>query len=261
MSIITLISDWGTSDYYVAAVKGVIYKQLRNAQIIDISHDIKPFNSTEAAYVLKNSYHHFPIGTIHIIGVNTEESLANTHTVVYYDGHYFIGCDDGIFSLIFDGEPDAIYEIDIPLDSSSFTFSSRDRFAKVAVHIAKGGKIEELGAPRESLNSKLLFNPPISSNLLRGMVIHIDNYQNLITNINKSDFTKFTKGSKYEISLKTKMYSIKKISDSYNNVGVSEIVALFTGNGNLEIAINKGNAASLLGVGIDDLVTVVKIDK
>ena len=258
MGLITLVSDWGLGDYYVAAVKGMIYKFHAEAQIVDISHNIQAFDSAEAAYVLRNVYHSFPDGTVHIIGINTEESLTNIHTVAYYNKHYFIGNDDGIFSLIFDGEPESIYEIDIPMESSLHTFSSRDRFAKAAAHIAKGGKPEELGAARETITSKILFAPPISETTLKGMVVYIDNYQNLITNISKSDFKKFTKNSKFEISFRSNKYKVYEIHESYDDVIQGEIVALFTGDNILEIAINKGKAASLLGIHKKDPIVVIK---
>ncbi len=259
MGLITLISDWGIGDYYLAAVKGMIYRFHPEAQIVDISHSIQAFDSIEAAYVLKNAYPSFPDGTVHIIGVNTEESLKNIHTVAYYNKQYFIGSDDGIFSLIFDGDPEKIFELEIPMESSIHTFSSRDRFAKAAAHLAKGGNPEELGAPRDSILSKLLFAPPINENALKGMVVYIDNYHNLITNITKSDFKKFTKGSKFEISFRSNKYKIYKIHDSYDDVINGEIVALFTGDDILEIAINKGKAAALLGIHKKDPISVIKI--
>lgn len=259
MGIVTLVSDWGTSDYYAAAVKGMIYKFYPEARIVDISHQITPFDSAEAAYVVKNAYPSFPEGTVHVIGINTEESLKESHIVAYYDKQYFIGTDDGIFSLIFDGEPDSIFELDIPLESSTHTFSSRDRFAKAAAHLATGGKPEELGPVKSELIKKMLFHPPINEDSLKGMVIHIDNYHNLITNINKGEFKKFTSGSKFEISFRSQKYKVSEIHDSYGDVRPGEIVALFTSNDLLEIAINRGKAASLLGIHKKDPILITKI--
>jgi S-adenosylmethionine hydrolase len=164
----------------VAAVKGMIFKFHPKAVIVDITHQVQPFDYAEAAYILKNAYSNFPDGTIHIVGINTEESINDAHIVAYYNKHYFIGTDDGIFSLIFDNDPEYIVELNIPLESSIHTFSSRDRFAKAAAHIAQGGKLEELGPIRKELVKKILFNPPINEDSLIGMVIHIDNYHNLI---------------------------------------------------------------------------------
>ncbi len=257
MGLITLISDWGIKDYYVAAVKGMIYKSFPNAQIVDISHNVQPFDSTEAAFILRNVYKNFPDGTVHIIGINTEESINSVHTVVYYNKQYFIGSDDGIFSLIIEDKPESIISLEIPMESPTYTFSGRDRFAKAAAHLAKGGNLDELGSHRESILTKILFAPPINNNTLKGMIISIDNYHNLITNISKSDFKKFTKGHKFEISFRSNKYKINSIDDSYDDVVNGELVALFTTGDVLEIAINKGKAASLLGIRKKDPIVVL----
>ena len=104
MAIITLTSDWGTKDYYVAAVKGTILSQLPAATIVDVTHEIEPFNVSQAGFTLKNCYRSFPPGTIHIIGVDTIESMECPHVVVKAEGQYFISTDNGIFSHILDGK-------------------------------------------------------------------------------------------------------------------------------------------------------------
>ena len=256
--LITLTSDWGAKDYYASAVKGMIYKHNPDAIIVDVTHSIQQFNSAEAAYVLRNASKSFPDGTIHIIGINTEESLNHHHTVALYNNQYFIGTDDGIFSLIFDHKPEKIIELDIPMETSNHTFSSRDRFAKAAAMLSTGSKIQELGQDREGLVSKMHFSPVTQENSLKGMIIHIDNYENLVTNINRESFSKFTQGSEFEISFRNQKYKVTKIYESYGDVRPGEIVALFTSDNILEIAINKGNAASLLGIDKGDPIVVTK---
>lgn len=254
MGLITLISDWGRNDYYTAAVKGMIYKHHPKANIVDITHDINPFDVDQAAYVIRNAYKSFPDDTVHIIGVNTEESLNHPHSVVYYNKQYFIGTDNGVFSLIFEGKPEEQLVLDIIQDSGSFTFSGRDRFVKAAVHLAKGGKLEELGTEKVKLIKKISFEPVKSENSIRGLVNHIDTYENLITNIPETLFREVVKNHTYEISLRS--VKIQAIKDSYGDVRPGEVVALFASHGMLEIAINKGNAASLLGVSKKDPVVV-----
>ena len=100
MSIITLTTDFGTKDHFVGAIKGTIYSELPNARIVDISHQISPFNITETAYILKNAYKSFPEGSIHIIGVDSELSIENKHIALYLDNHYFICPDNGVISLL-----------------------------------------------------------------------------------------------------------------------------------------------------------------
>ncbi len=254
MAIITLTSDWGTKDHYLPVVKGRLIKQLPDVNIIDITHDIPPFNSVQAAFVLKNCYREFPDGTIHIIAINTEESDKNPHTVVFADKQYFIGTDDGIFSTILDKKPEKIIEITITQDSDYFTFSTRDRFIKAATHILKKEKIEELGPERKSLNQKIAFKPVTEGNVIKGMVIYVDNYENVITNISQELFEKFSKGKNFRIMLRGEV--ITKLQQSYTDVAPAEIAALFNTSGLLEIAINQGNASSLLGLYLDDTIRI-----
>lgn len=256
MGVITLTSDWGTADYYVGAVKGMIYKHFPEAKIVDISHNINKFDSGVAAFMLRNVYPGFPEGTIHIIGVNTEESIDEPHTVVYHSGQYFIGTDNGVFSMIFDTDPEWMIELEIPQESSAYTFSSRDRFAIAAARIAKGDDPKTMGSPKNDWVKKMLFNPVVDHDMIKAMVIHIDGYQNLITNIDEPTFHKFTKGQPFEISFRSHKYKIDKVNEAYSDVRPGEIVAVFASNGLMEIAINQGKAASLLGIHKNDHVVV-----
>ncbi len=256
MGVITLTSDWGTADYYVGVVKGMIYKHFPEARIVDISHDINKFDSGVAAFMLRNAYPGFPKGTIHIIGVNTEESINEPHTIVYHSGQYFIGADNGVFSMIFDTEPEWMIELEIPQESSGYTFSSRDRFAIAAARIAKGDDPKSLGSPKKELVKKMLFNPVIDHDIIKAMVIHIDGYQNLITNIDQKTFEQFTKGRPFTISFRSQKYKINEVNEAYSDVRPGEIVAVFASNGLMEIAINQGKAASLLGIHKNDPVIV-----
>jgi len=137
MAIITLTSDWGLSDHYVSAVKGAIISRMPDATIIDITHSISKFSLGETAFIVKNAYTNFPKGSIHIIGVNSESSIEMPHVVMLYDGHYFIGSDNGLLALLCDKAPEQIIEITVMQDSDYFTFPSRDIFAKVACMIAE----------------------------------------------------------------------------------------------------------------------------
>lgn len=254
MPIITLTSDWGLKDHYAGAVKGAILSKMPEATIIDISHSIPSFEIEQAAFVIRNCYKNFPDGTVHIIGVNTEESDKYSHLAVKVGNQYFIGTDNGIFSLIFDNLPDLIIELQIPQDSSFFTFSSRDRFVSAAVHLATGKNLEELGEKRETIVEKILLKPVVDNNVIKGHVIYIDSYENIITNIHEPLFTEVSKNLKFTIFFRS--YEISKISSSYNDVPVGEILALFDSNGHLEIAMNQGNAAGLLGLDYKDMIRV-----
>ncbi len=254
MPIITLTSDWGLKDPYLGAVKGSILSQMPEVTIVDISHEIPAFDIEQASFVIKNCYKNFPKGTVHIVGINTVASIETPHIAVSFEGHYFIGDDNGIFSLIFEKKPDKIVELDIIQETDYFTFSTRDVFVKAACHLAKGLNIEDLGIIKNSINQKILFKPVIEKNLIKGMVIYIDSYENAITNITESLFKKVGKGRPFTISFRGE--KIKKICKSYNDVPQIEKLAIFGSNGHLEIALNMANASSLLGLRYKDPVRI-----
>ena len=254
MPIITLTSDWGTKDHYLASVKGTILRHVPGASIVDISHQVPPHDLTQAAFIIRNSYRDFPEGTVHIIGVSTEESDVNPHTAVFANGHYFVGADNGIFTMILDESPDKIVEITLMQDSEFFTFSTRDRFVKAAAMLASGEDIEKLGTPRDTLNQKFLFSPVVDNNVIKGIVIYVDNYENVITNITREKFREVGKNRKFTISFRGE--EIHTIHESYSDVPVGEILALFGHNGHLEIALNNGAASGLLGLNLDDPVRI-----
>jgi len=256
MRVITLTSDWGLKDHYLATVKGAIITQIPDALIVDITHSIAAFDIISASFIIKNSYASFPADTIHIIGVNTEATLENAHIVAKYKNHYFIGTDNGIFSLIFDEPAEKIIEIDIHQDSDFFTFPTRDIFIKVAAHIIKTGEIDSLGNLKTVLNEKNFITPVVVNNIIKGNVLYIDRYENVITNITQELFRNTTKGKKFSVNFRSSSYEIDKISKSYNDVDPGEKLALFSTTNFLEIAINQGKASSLLGLHPGDSISV-----
>lgn len=258
MAIITLISDWGLKDHYLASVKGLLLGRLPSLHIVDISHYIPPFDIEQAAYILKNCYRNFPAGTIHIIGVSSEESPVSPHTVVFHENQYFIGADTGIFSMIFDVKPERVIELDITQETDFFTFPTRDRFVKAAVHLVNGGTLEELGPDKGDVMRKLLFEPVPHEKKIIGLVIYIDTYQNLVTNIRRSKFNEIGKGRRFEIKIRNE--KITKLSTSYSDAKINDLLAVFGSNNLLEIAIREGNAAGLLGMDYKDQVTIEFFD-
>lgn len=255
MAIITLTSDWGLKDHYTGAVKGALLSLIPDATIIDITHEIPPYDIEPASFVIRNCYHNFPKGTIHIIGINTEASIENPHIVALYDGHYFIGADNGIFPLIFAGKPEKIIELTITQDTDYFTFSTRDVFVKAAYLLSRGDKPEQIGVVRDNLFERISLRPVIEANIIKGNVIYIDAYENVITNITEDLFREIGKGKKYTISWRSG-YEITEISHAYKDVDPGEKLALFGSTGHLEIAMCMGNASSLLGLKMKDSVRI-----
>jgi S-adenosyl-L-methionine hydrolase (adenosine-forming) len=256
MTIITLLSDWGWNSHYQSAVKGSIMRQIPQAQIVDITHTLKPYDIMNGCFILKNAFPDFPAGTIHIIGINTEASPTTPHIVARYKDMYFIGADNGIFSLLLEDNVFEAVELNIMQDSSYFTFSSRDVFVKAAAMIARGEPMKKLGSPHKSLNQMYAFKPVLHENRIEGKVIFIDDYENVFVNIDQETFRKVGKGRPYAIKFRVQGYEIRKLSTSYSDVVPGERLALFGSTGYLEIAINQGKASSLLGLGLTDSVSI-----
>lgn len=255
MPIITLLSDWGNSDHYLAAVKGTILSQIEGAIIVDISHSIRHYDIKHASFVMLNSWRNFPAGTIHIIGVDSIESNRHPHVVVKAEGHYFICADTGLLSLILDEKPEKIIALEIPQDSKYYTFPARDRFIKAAAWIAKGNKMEALGETLHKLNTKSLLQATFDGSMIHGKVMHIDHYENVFVNISESMVREFIGNLPYHILIKKNQ--IPKLVKAYGDVREGDLCALFASNGLLQIAINRGKAASLLGLEMDSDVKVV----
>ncbi len=251
MSIITLTSDWGTSDFYVGAVKGKILSHCKDAVIIDISHKIQAFNTSQAAFVIRNAYLNFPAGTIHLLFVNTEPSPEKPFMAVKADGQYFIGTDNGIFSQICGEHAEKIVKIK---SENNRSFSAFDVFCVAACSLAGGANILDLGVEVKSYNIRIPLRPTIENSTLTGSIIYIDSYQNAVTNISRELFEKVAQNRNFEIYVQSKHYKISRISDFYNEVPVGELLALFNSVDLLEIAINNGNAARLLNLDFNSTV-------
>jgi S-adenosylmethionine hydrolase len=262
MSIITLTTDMGLKDYYVGAVKGAIYSSLLEVTVVDISHEIHPFDIVHASFVLKNSYKEFPKGTIHIIGVNPEDTEKSKHVVVQNNGHTFIGADNGIFSLLFDELPEVIYEITFLGAQKGNSFPTKNIFVPTAIQLLKGEPLSEIGFPQDTLLRRQLFRPVIEPNCIKGTVSYIDAYGNILTNVTRELFEEVGKNRNFKIHLTRAGYTITKINVKYGEVAEGEKVAIFSSSGCLEIAINKGvegsggGASKLFGMKMNDTVTI-----
>lgn len=257
--IITLTTDWGSKDHYVGAVKGKLLSlSNEDISIIDISHDIPPLRVFEAAFVLKNCMEYFPKGTIHIVGVYSEASEKMPHILVEYKGCYFIGADNGIFHLLFD-QPDKIYEIDMYQDSDFFTFPALDLYVKVAAAIINNDPVSEIGHEIKQLNSDLFyFSPADTPTSISGIITYIDNYGNAITNITYEKFREIVKNNTFTILFSRN--ELNKVVRNYGDAEPGELIAIFNSSGMLELAQNDGNISAILGLRINDKVSVV-IDK
>jgi S-adenosylmethionine hydrolase len=255
MAILTLTTDLGDKDIYQAVLKGSILRVLPTVNIVDITHTVAAFNIQQAAFILKNSFYYFPEETVHLIGIDTVYSDENKFLAIRYRKHFFVGADNGIFSLIFDEEPEAIMEINIMQDLKFLHFPLSDIFVKAACHLANGGSLEEIGEPVAGIEKRMLLQPAVERNQIRGMVIYIDSFQNVITNITKDFFNQVQQGRRFILYFK-RNETITHLSWHYNEVPEGEKLCLFGISDHLEIAINKGNASGLLGMNLGDSVII-----
>jgi len=270
MSIITLTTDYGLKDHFVGALKGKLLSEFAEATIIDISHNIDPFNVAEAAYIIGAAYSSFPKGSVHLIGVDIELNIENQHIAMQWNDQYFVCADNGILSMLIQKiVPQKLVAINIhdrlPSDATDL-----DVFVKVACHLAKGGLPNVIGKEIKAIKEVTELQAVVQENQIRGYVIYSDHLGNAVTNISKKMFLETGKARPYEIRFKNK--TIKTILPKYSDVGISdkypmkhfegEKLAIFNEAGFLEIAIfrsnpnNVGSAASLLGLSYRDVVTI-----
>jgi S-adenosylmethionine hydrolase len=273
MPIVTLTTDFGHKDHSVSVIKAALINQISDLTIIDISHQISPYNPSETAYILKNAFRAFPKGSIHIVGVESEWTPENIHIAIEFEGHFFIGADNGILSMILENlKPTKIVEINIH-KSIVTSFPVLDVFVSVAAHIARNGALEVIGKPIVKIKELTNINPVVNSegNQILGSVIYIDNYGNLVTNIKKTYFDEIRKTRNFTIFARTVKF--KNIYKGYSEAIDFSLpknkrdedgkkLALFNSANHLELAVYKSNpqtvggASSLFGLDYRDPVTI-----
>ena len=162
MAIITLTTDYGNKDYSVSSLKAKLISNINNVRIVDISHDISPFNLSEAGYVLEGAFRDFPKGTIHILSVDSELTPENKHIAIMYEGNFFIGANNGVFSLIFkDKKPNQIVEINLHNNYNN-NISADELFVKVASHINRSGPLNVVGTEIKKIKEITNLRPVIN---------------------------------------------------------------------------------------------------
>ena len=270
MSIITLTTDFGIKDFHVSKIKGLLNIELDQPKIIDISHEVSPFNLIEGAYVIKNAYKNFPRGSIHIVDIDSEQTPDQSHLVIEMDEHFFICADNGIISLISSTiKPSKIFRINLGLQHNIAINS----FVKVAAHLHRGGQLNVIGIEISDIKELKELKPIVkSNNELSCNVIYIDNYGNVITNINKDFFEKFQSNRSFVINARNiefkQIYSTYSESINFNKEKKfreedGKKIALFNSSGFLELSIYKSNpktsggASSLFGLSYGDVISIV----
>ena len=245
--VITLTTAW-TDDFYVAALKGILLSAIPSVQLVDMSHQAPAFNSgiSYASYLLKHGYEYFPKGSIHIISIASEYSDNAPFLAAHYNGHYFIGADNGIFGLLFDSDSGIIVRIEKFTDDTSPNYPAISVFAPAAIHLANGGVITGLGSIYNDFHRMGTILATLDESQITGTVIHINAFGNVITNITRDDFERIGKGRPFEIYVQSIRHKITRINRYFHETSHGELLAVFNISGHLEIAMNKGKVANLL---------------
>ncbi len=257
------MTDFGLADGFVGAMKGVIYSINPKAVIVDITHEINPYNLLGAAFIFRSVYRFFPKGTVHVVVVDPGVGSKRRPLAIETENYYFVAPDNGILSLAIEKEKVIkIVELSKPkyfLNEISDTFHGRDIFAPVSANLSLGVKLGLMGDTIDNIVKISTPEPKVFENKIIGEIIYIDRFGNLITNISMDLIEKLTAGKKIEILIGND--TIHKISRSYADVSAGQLVAIYNSFGNLEIAINIGNASKTLNVQKGDTFTIQILDR
>lgn len=254
-TIITLTTDWGADGLYSAALKGLVLRANPGVNFVDISHTIKHFDKLQAALVLRNTYHFFPAGTIHIIGVvGKEKDLQSERVVFEKDGYFFIGANNGMWGLMFDELP-RLHNI-IPT-AKSLNFPELEGYADAIHSIINSKNTGEVGVAAQDLLVQYAPLPSVTGNVITGQVMYIDTYGNAITNISRDDFDRVHKGRRFRIYINSQRHFVDKINKAYSETGNLELMAMFGFTGMLEIAMVYANVNQMLNLQVSNPIRIV----
>ena len=252
--IITFTTDFGLNDHFVGAMKGVILETAPDAQIVDISHAVQPFDILDGALTISQAYSYFPSGTVHVVIVDPGVGTARRPIVLTGDRHLFVAPDNGVLSLVYAREQRmAVRHITADhyfLQPRSNTFHGRDVFSPVAASLAKGVDVNRLG---DEITDYVRFAAPrpkpVDERTLRGVVLKVDRFGNLITNITPQDIPKLFEATVPAFRIAIGKGQVTRMCSNYAEGGPGEAFGILGSMGFVEIATNRGSAFQLLGVG------------
>lgn len=248
--IITLTSDFGVRDHFVGTMKGVMLGIAPRASLVDISHDIQPFEILEGAFVLSQAWSYFPKGSIHVVVVDPGVGTERRPLLVEAGGHYFIAPDNGVLSMIYADSKHKVRAITnrkYMLPQVSRTFHGRDVFAPAAAHLARGAKPSTFGKlVTDAIHLATTVPTRQARRAWTGAVLHVDCFGNLVTNFHVSEFDDVRKGP-FEFSVG--LQRVARLALTFAECPAGELFAIVGSSGYVEIAVNQGSAAKQLGCG------------
>jgi S-adenosyl-L-methionine hydrolase (adenosine-forming) len=260
--IITLTTDFGLNDHFVGTTKGVILGIEPEAEIVDICHSVQAFDVLDGALTISQAYSYFPSGTVHMVIVDPGVGTTRRPLLVTSERYHFVAPDNGVLSLIYQREQRLsarhVTAEHYFLQPVSNTFHARDVFSPVAAYLAKGVDPAKFG---EEVSDFVRFSAPkpkpVNENTLRGVVLKVDRFGNLITNITPQDAPMLFAQEAPAFKIVVGKREIAEIKDAYARGAPGEVFGILGSMGYLEIAANRGAAAQILGVGKGSDVSIV----
>ena len=245
MPLLTFTSDIGQQDFVVGAVKGQLHTAIPNLTIADITHFLPQDNFAHATYILKNAFKYYPDNTFHFILLNVFEADSLHFVVSKYNNQFIICPNHGILSMIADGIPES--SVVLPVINANNIIQITEQVITALAKIIATNSLEVIGTKGLSIVEKTLMTPTIGENWIEGQILFIDNFENAVVNITQEVFENERKNRKFKIVFKRNEV-VTKISKNYSTVSESHYLVWFNAAGYLELAINKGAAASLFGL-------------
>jgi len=249
--VITLTTDFGLSDHYVGVMKGVILTIAPHARIVDITHELPPYEPAQAAYIVEQTYRWFPKKTVHVAVVDPGVGSSRRPILMEAAGQYFIGPDNGIFTLVSQRERHKVRAITnhkVFLKEVSQTFHGRDVFAPAAAHLAKGVAPARFGSPiQDALRLNMPKPPRTGKRTWSGTILKVDRFGNLVTNFHMDDFGEHMQRP-FEMAVG--LEKIGKLATHYAACAPGELFLIVGSSGYLEVSTNSGSASKRLGCGV-----------
>jgi S-adenosylmethionine hydrolase len=251
--IVTLTTDFGHNDHFVGVIKGVILKLAPETEIVDICHDVRPYDILDGAFTLVQAYRYFPTWTIHMVVVDPGVGTARRPILANSDGHWFVAPDNGVLSFMYSKEPDHkvrhITSEHYFLSPVSQTFQARDVFAPVVGWMARGVESQKFG---EYIEDYVKFAPPkpkvISEKAVQGVVLKVDRFGNLITNLTPEDLPALFQENPPAFKMIVGKTEVTKLNLNYAQSPANEVFIIVGSSGYLELSTNRGSAARILQV-------------
>lgn len=259
--LVTITSDFGVNDHYVGTMKGVIVNINPDVQIVDICNAVQSFDILDGALTIAQSYRYFPSDTIHLVVVDPGVGTTRRPILVMTEKHIFVAPDNGVLSLVYEGEERIsvrhITSEHYFLQPTSSTFQGRDIFAAVAGYLSKGMEVAKFG---EEITDYVRFSAPkpkpVDAQTIKGVVLKVDKFGNLVTNITPKELPQLFAAAPPAFKATVGRATVTSMRQSYAGGNQGEVFALLNSMGFLEIASNRGSAAQLAGAGKGVEVTV-----